>query len=229
MNRVLGGDGTQARSLFIEVNRDTILKFFDVYYGVDTWEERLPLVRRPEKARPLMAAYYAEHPLEERPSAEGMRIGTLWNEDKEYALAVIPETVTGQHLHYAFEPSADGLLLDWESTVGYSEIGLDELLKERPEGDRLVRVRLDVYHYYNYLYEDPDEWVCFRAEQRGVDQWYYGYIRKDSPGYVALKEAMGNSAAQAIYPTLKVRVNPESKSEDQFEIVEVVNRYWLIP
>ncbi|HUF62358.1 MAG TPA: hypothetical protein VMN36_09815 [Verrucomicrobiales bacterium] len=229
MNRLLGPGPAPARTLFMEVNQDLILRFLDSYYGVDSWEERVPLVRYPERTRPLMAAYYAEHPLEERPKAVGMRVGTLWNENREYALALIPETITGQHWHYAFEPTAEGLLLDWESTVGYSEIRLDDLLEERPEGEKLVRVRLDVYHYYNYLYGNPDEWACFRAEQRGVERWFYGYIRRDSPGYALLEQAMKISDVQVIYPTLKVRVNPESTSDDQFEIVEVVNRYWLIP
>ncbi len=229
MNRLLGRGQPQEKTLFITVNKDLILGFLDSYYGVESWEDRVPLVRYPERTRRLMEAYYAENPLENRPNSEGMRVGTLWNEDKEYALALIPETITGQHWHYAFEPTANGLLLDWESTVGYSEIGLDELLEERPEGEKLVRVRLDVYQYYNYFYDDPEEWVCFRAEQRGVDRWYYGYIRRDNPGYAVLEQAMKSSDVQVIYPTLKVRVHPQSTSEDQFEIVEVVNRYWLIP
>ncbi len=218
------------------VNEERILAFFEDYFGRERWEDRLELVRHPEETRPRMERYYGTHPLERSRVVKLLRMGMLENSGKEFAFAVGTNEL-GETVKASFVREGSRLLVDWESMVGFSDLELDRLVGERPEQPQMVRVRLEKGEYYNYGF-DQERFACYRIGAPAADVTCYAYLPRDHRDFAALEAALENRAVAAdapgpqgkgvLYPTLRVRALPDAPDPKQFEIVEVIDHFWLV-
>lgn len=60
-----------------------------------------------------------------------------------------------------FIDGADGLKVDWESWVGWSEMPWDDFLKIKATEPKLVRVMLKWVDYYNFDFSDEKKWRVY--------------------------------------------------------------------
>ncbi|HUF62357.1 MAG TPA: hypothetical protein VMN36_09810 [Verrucomicrobiales bacterium] len=218
------------------VNEERILAFFEDYFARERWEDRLELVRHPEQTRSRMERYYRTRPLERSRVVKLSRMGTLENSGKEFAFAVGTNEL-GETVKASFTMLGADLRLDWESMVGFSDLELDQLVGERPEEPQIVRVRLEKGEYYNYGF-DQERFACYRIGTPAADVTCYAYLPRDHRDFAGLEAALENRAVAAdgtgiqakgvLYPTLRVRALPDAPDPKQFEIVEVIDHFWLV-
>jgi len=114
---------------------DALRKFFKAG-GIP---EMLPLVRDAERVRPLMEEYYQRNPLKNRTWK-----GIGWSlpvEEPGYRFAYVQAIFTdGPPVNVVVEETDSGFLVDWESSVQYSEIGWREFMATKPAEPKVFRV-----------------------------------------------------------------------------------------
>lgn len=117
-----------------------IEKLIEEFFEATRITEMLPIVRESRRVRPLMEEYYQRNPIKKR-----FWRGISW---------VMPIDVPGYRFAFVeamFDSSlplqvvveetpAGGFLLDWESSVQYSEMGWKVFLSERPDQPKMFRV-----------------------------------------------------------------------------------------
>lgn len=92
------------------------------------------------------------------------------------------EVQVGQRRRIAiFEKAREGLLLDWESFVSYSEAPWLTFLEAGNAGPTDFRVFISVDNYYNFQYEDASRFACFRLEDPARSRHCWGFAERDSP------------------------------------------------
>lgn len=141
-------------------------------------EDLLPLVRDPETTEPRLLATYPDG----RIDSPGMSAFDTRREIIRHGRSFLVHVRTGDldEKPLAFFMTPEGLRIDWESWVGWSEIPWEEFLSSRPAGGRLFRVRLSPVDYYNFAFADDRKWQSYRLESPGGEHSVYGYVERGS-------------------------------------------------
>ncbi len=79
-----------------------------------------------------------------------------------------------------FVPTSDGLRVDWESWVGWSERTWAAFPAEHPAEDCLFRVVVKEVDYYNFGFTDDSKWRSLRLESLDGESFLYGYVERGS-------------------------------------------------
>jgi hypothetical protein len=116
-----------------------IEKLIKDFFEATRITEILPLVRDAKRVRPLMENYYQRNPIKQR-----FWRGISWImpiDEPGYRFAFVEAMFDNSiPLHVVVEETSMGFLLDWESSVQYSEMGWQEFLNERPDQPKMFRV-----------------------------------------------------------------------------------------
>ena len=164
-------------------------------------EEMLPVVRQPERVKPLMEAYYRAHPMvplgfERQGDFQGTGLGT---DTTFWRLRV--EVAGGKRMVLIIEQEGeDGYRIDWETAVTYQPMEWDRYVLERPAGtvmDFRVHVMQDVL--YSHEYADSGKWRAYRLTTPAGVETLFGYAEKggevDRQLMKVLDEQRGRPAA----------------------------------
>ena len=126
----------------------------------------------------------------------------------------------------AVERQEDGrYLVDWESFVGYSEMGWEDLLENKPAEPVLIRCRARVGDYYNFKF-DQDTWACVQLQEGSGEHTIYGYMKIDGPVLKELAKVLPPRGIRHL--TLRVAHAGEGTAKNQFLVTEVVGNGWVI-
>lgn len=123
-----------------EARRQDIQATTQRFFSARTIAEKAPVCRDAARVRPLMEAYYQKHPLT---ASALQKLGWLLPvKEPGYRLVFIQALFQDRApLSLIAEESADGsFLIDWESSVRYSEIEWKDFLTSRPGEPKLFRV-----------------------------------------------------------------------------------------
>lgn len=129
----------------IESKQQAIADVVKEFFSADSVAKLLPLVRDARRVRPLMESYYATHPFK---AAAWKGVGwAMPVEEPGYQFAYVQALFENTPpVHVVVEETDVGFLVDWESSVHYSELGWKDFQKSRP-GDpktfRLLASRVD--------------------------------------------------------------------------------------
>lgn len=80
----------------------------------------------------------------------------------------------------AFLRTDDGMKVDWESFVAWSEMPWQKFIDEKPERPVLFRAGLKVLDYYNFGFDDDRKWQSYEIRSPDSEHILYGYVRRDS-------------------------------------------------
>ncbi len=80
----------------------------------------------------------------------------------------------------AFVDGPQGLKVDWESWVGWSDLSWEEFLSSKPVVGHVFRVTLVPIEYYNFGFKDDLKWQSYRLDSPDGQNSIYGYVEKDS-------------------------------------------------
>lgn len=185
-------------------------------------DEMLPTVRNPELAESRMRAYYPGGKIKAAGMSAFNSGAGLVTRGKLHSFPVL----TGDHEEksLAFIETPQGLKIDWESWVGWSDIPWEDFLSGKPVESHVFRVILASVDYYNFGYSDDTKWQCYRLESPDLKHTVYGYAEKNSALNANLRSGAGE---QAVMMTLALKFPPDAKSDSQVEIERLVCEGWV--
>jgi hypothetical protein len=142
--------------------------------------------------------------------------------DKLYSIPVVTRDQETKSL--AFVDTPEGLKIDWESWVGWSEVSWEEFRSTKPVAGHVFRVVLSPVDYYNFDFTDDRKWQSYRLESPDKEHAVYGYVEKGSllDGQVHLDGDKKN-----VLMMLSLKFPPDARSDSQVEIERFVCEGWV--
>lgn len=201
------------------------------YLAAESVEEMLPLVREPDRVRPLMDEWYASHPIKAR-QFEGLGVFQPFTLEGRlfWLITCLVEGEKSETL--LVEQTQDGrVLVDWETHVCYQPIPWDDFVVRRPEGkamDFRIYLQPDPGGFHSHEFRDEDEWVVYRLMAKGSDEYLFGYVPRGSElaGRIDEQVKANRGTPAALYLRL---LRPEgTRSPRGVLITEVLSNRWAL-
>lgn len=183
----------------------------------------LPLVRHPETTRPRILSYYPDGKID----APGMAsFNTRFDVTRQgAALSVLVRTDDMFEKQLSFFPTAEGLKIDWESWVGWSDIPWEKFLAEKPQDAAMFRVVLSPVEYYNFGFTDDRKWQSYRLISPDGEHSIYGYVERGLPLDLSLRLSPDIKQANL---TLLLKFPPNKNSHNQVLITQILAEGWVL-
>jgi hypothetical protein len=141
-------------------------------------DDLLPLVRNQQTAGPRLRSMYPDGKIE----APGM---SAFDTSREvirhgHAMSVYVRTDDLDVKLLSFFNTPEGLKIDWESWIGWSEMPWDQFLAAKPVSGKLFRVWLSPVDYYNFGFADDLKWQSYLLVSPDGEHSVYGYVERGS-------------------------------------------------
>ena len=205
---------------------DAIVKRLVAYFAAGSPQEMLQYVRDRQRVAPLVSRYYARLPyspriLRDLPTVESMVVVD--------GFVVVPVTVgTDRQFLVPLDVQA-GLKVDWEATVGYSEMPWEEMKSVRPKESVLLRAYVRADNYYNFEFTN-DKYVVLKLTDPTKNHVLFGYLPKASTvlnQFVQLFPTAFKPSPAPILATLDVRYPDFEAGDNQVEITAIGAKGWI--
>lgn len=131
------------------------------------------------------------------------------------------------------------LLLDWDASMGWSEMSITEMVKEKPRKDLFLRCRVAKKPSYDQSFGDTpySGYVLSGSE---ADEFVFGYVSLDYAGGKAIERDLRLLLNYGSFVTdqpplvdqkvtLRVKFNEQIGEAGHFEIIEYLNDGWVRP
>lgn len=194
------------------------------FLTANTIDQILPLVRNPEDTRLKILSLHPDGKFD----ASGITQFNLTYDvvRQGSAFSVVITTANQHEQDMTFIDTADGLKIDWESWVRWSELPWQEFVSNKPEQDTMFRVLLSEVDYYNFGFTDELKWRSYLLVSADGEQSLYGYVERQSPLDNRLR--LPPDITQAPY-TLKLKFpSNEIDSRNQVLITEWLADGWVL-
>ena len=150
------------------------------YLAADTLEEIVPLVRHPERVRPLIEEEWKVRPKRAMKFARlamfqpaSIPGGTFW--------IIRAETRDAEPQNLIVEQLGDtDVRVDWETHVCHQPMDWGRYIAERPSGALDFRVWVTPDSHYSHEFSNAGRWRCYRIKTRGSEDHLFGYAPADS-------------------------------------------------
>lgn len=187
-----------------------------------TVDEMLGTVRNPEQAESRMRGFYPEGKVVAPGMSQFNSGAGLVTRGKLHSFPVL--TRDHEERSLAVIETPQGLRIDWESWVGWSDIPWQQFLAEKSAESHVFRVILASVDYYNFGFSDDQKWQCYRLESPNLEHTIYGYAEKNSALDAKLRPTAGG---QSVLMTLALKFPPDAQSDSQVEIERLVCEGWV--
>jgi hypothetical protein len=203
------------------------------FLAADGVEAKLAFVRFPDKVRPLMENWYltrsAEPVVASRPpelqdlkklkTFGGLRFVII-------ALELLPSRDVR---FFAVQLGPEGAgQLDWEVSVGYQVMPLDEFQVKRPTQPLPFRVTAREGDYYNGEFTDTTRWLCCDLSYPGdPDFRIFGYADRSTPDGRRLADRLANESTSSLI--LALAFTSRDADSRQALITGIVRDHWFLP
>jgi hypothetical protein len=205
-----------------------VVKNFLLADGVDA---KLAYVRFPEKVLPLMRSWYASHfagPVESTRDDVAISL-TKWIyvEDMKFIVVTMQLLPSLEYKFFPVQSSPLGLKLDWETSVGWQAMTVDEFRKGRPTSPQPFRVHVGPGDYYNGPYQDETQWLCCDLTYPGDDSFHlFGYVERASEAGAVLAKHF--SQDESISAILAIHYRREGSDPNQVTIHSIISKEWFL-
>jgi hypothetical protein len=186
-------------------------------------EDLLPLVRNPATAGPRMRSHYGGDSIDAPGLSEVVAARGLSRIGEVFTVSV--RTRTHEEKAIAFEETADGVRIDWESWAGWSEMPWDVFMAEKPTSPKLFRVNLDMVDYYNFAFADDRKWQSYRLISPDGEHALYGYVEK---GTVLDSRLKPPPDTKSVPLTLSLKFPENATAANQVLIDALLADGWVI-
>ena len=143
-----------------------------------TVDDLLPLVRNPPVAEARMRAFYPAGKVKAPGLSQFNSSGGLSIREKFVSLSVV--TRDHEEKALALIETPQGLKIDWESWVGWSDISWEKFLATKPVTGHVFRVTVSAVEYYNFGFADESKWRSYRLVSPDGETSLYGYVERGS-------------------------------------------------
>ena len=194
-----------------------------------TIDAMLPVLRQPATVRPLMARYYAQHPLQPL-GFEKIKTFQGANLDSKHDFWVF-SVVLGNGKTREFmlenEPSGD-IRVDWESAVTYQPMNWDDYAVRRPAGTSMeFRVYAEEDHFFSHEFADSNRWASFRLTTRDDVETLFGYAPAGDAVATLLASLIQQSADKRAAVILRLGLPDGLQSRRGVIIEKVIGSQWI--
>lgn len=186
-------------------------------------EEMLPLVRNPELVEGRMRSHYPRGAIEASGLREFNTGGGFYSIGSSFEVQV--RTRDDQERSLLFCNTPEGIKIDWESWVGWSEMPWEEFTASKPTTGKLFRVKLNPVNYYNFDFSDEKKWKAYRLESPDGELAVYGYAERDSELASQLKLPLNE---KRVALTLSLKFPADAKTDNQVMIEKFITKGWLL-
>lgn len=199
-------------------------QLLDRYFACKTWKERVPLVRDPERVKPLMESYYKS---DELPQMEHTRL----TRQTRYRQLIIPVRLgsagTPQETKlYWFVKAGNEWRIDWEASAGFNPLSWAAFRSDRRTEPARFRCVVSLDDYYNYDFTDQSKWMSMRLGGPGTPGLLYGFVQRDSFAGRWLRELLADGEPHHV--TLDVRHTSSKGNSNCLEVVRLVTPGWVL-
>lgn len=194
------------------------------FLNASTVDELLKYVRERSQTEPKIRAYYPDGKI----AAPGMSAfnttGAISFNGRLASIAVRTKDFAEKQL--AFVRTVEGLKVDWESYVAWSEMPWSQFISEKPVRPLVFRAKLRSLDYYNFGFSDEDEWRSYELRAPDGEYVLYGYVKRDS----ALDQKIRPLESKAsILVTLSLKYPPGKDVKDNQVIIDgMVGNGWVV-
>lgn len=187
-----------------------------------TVAEMLPLVRNPAVAEGRMRAFHPDGHIQAPGISKFDSDGGFSVKGKHRALSVV--TGDQENKSIAFVETAQGMKVDWESWVGWSDMPWETFITTRPTVGHLFRVILKPIDYYNFEFADDLNWKSYSLVSPDREHVLYGYLPKLSALNRQLDLSVDTKSMNVI---LSLKFPAVGNSKNQVEIERVIAKGWV--
>lgn len=188
-----------------------------------TVDQMLPLVRDAARVEPLMRAFYPGGTIAAPGMGQFNIFGAVAYRGKMASVGV--RTADFEVKQLAFLRSADGLKVDWESYVGWSEMKWPDFFSTMPEKPVLFRAKLRSLEYYNFGFSNDLEWRSFELRSADGEHVVYGYVKRGTELEKQLNPVDQNASALV---TVRLKYPPGEKKANQVLVDSFVADGWIV-
>ncbi len=138
----------------------------------------LPLIHDVETVEPRLRRHYPDGKIEPVGLSAFNTGGGLNYRGSLVAISV--RTREHEQRQLAFVDGPEGLKIDWESWVGWSDMTWEDFIERSPSSPHTFRVVLQQVEYYNFAFTDEDKWQSYTLVSPDGEYLLYGYAEKGS-------------------------------------------------
>jgi hypothetical protein len=124
-----------------------------------------------------------------------------------------------------FFDTPQGIQIDWESWVGWSEMPWSVFLSAKPTHGKLFRLKLLPVDYFNFLFANERLWNSFRLTSPEGDLVIFGYAERNSTVDYQLRSPPGTGELPV---TLMLKFPENAKTDNQVIIEQVIASGWVL-
>lgn len=187
-----------------------------------TVDDLLPLVRNPAVTESRMRAFYPGGRIEAPGLSKVNSDGGLLFVGKFVALAVT--TRDQQEKSLAMIETPQGMKIDWESWVGWSDVSWQKFLSDKPVDGHVFRVTVSNVEYYNFGFVDESKWRSYRLMSPDGEISIYGYVER---GSVVEQQIHLDADTTSLALMLSLKFPSGATSSSQVEIERLVADGWV--
>ncbi len=193
-------------------------KFLDA----TTVDEILPLIRSRELVEPKIRKMYPDGKITAVGMSKFNTSGSIAYREKLASVSV--RTRDFEMKQIAYLRTADGMKIDWESYVGWSEMPWGEFIDKKITKPALFRASLKLVEYYNFSFKDDRKWQSYQLRSPDGEQVVYAYVKRDSAIDKKIRPA---DALSTQLVTVRLKFQPDEVSKNQVLIEEVTADGWV--
>jgi len=196
--------------------------------AADTLEKITPLIRQPERVRPLIEKAWQTQP---KKPAKFLRMAMFQPaliEGKPFWV-VRAEIENGRPENLLLEQTGEaGVKVDWETQVCHQPVPWEEYITRRP-ADQSFDFRIFAVRdtFYSHEFADSSKWRCFRLTAKDSVEHLFGYVAAGSETAKLLDSYCAGSPRNMATVMLRLRFLPESGSPRGVVIEKIVEPRWV--
>lgn len=192
-----------------------------------TVDELLESIRDGERLEKVVRSYYEQTGYEPEGVRKIASNGLLELSGDFSSVQVVLDDYSTRNMAILRAGEDGRSVVDWESWVGYGEMGWEELQERKPTESIVMRVFISRVDYYNFDFSDDHEWYSYRLLDLTGEHTLYGY----APRLTALSRLLGagEKEGKERLITVGVRYPEGASSRNQVIIDRFIFGGWVQP
>jgi hypothetical protein len=198
------------------------------FRSADNWQKKLSFIVNPERTESLLRDYYEVRKQSDPQAGDKLEVTRHKLLGKELLVVSAEGNYMRNPVEAALLKDASGQWrMDWESYVGFGEMGWEDFITQRKSEPVVFRVHAQVGDYWNHEFSDTQVWGSVKLRSPESEKTLHGHCRLGSG---LGRELMGMLRLppknQAL--TLRLAFPPKSQSDHCVEITGLVAERWLV-
>ena len=169
-----------------------------------------------------MRTFYTAGKIEAAGLSQFNSSGSVSIREKFISLSVV--TRDHEEKALALIETPQGLKIDWESWVGWSDISWEKFLATKPVTGHVFRVTVSAVEYYNFGFADESKWRSYRLISPDGENSLYGYVER---GSVLEHRVRPDGDAKSLAMMLSLKFPEGATTNSQVVIETLVADGWV--